>query len=264
MLVSDWRTLKSRAELVVVRAFAVVATAAVLGGLCFQQVHASDASSLIEEVYVLDAEGEHCLSCPDGVVPTEVTQVIGAADAETIGGWIQRRFSFRTEQFNSSFKSGDPIKHGLGMRMGEMGGVSFHGDGYTIHYESIPCWVWDCYKPRMWREDRPDSWVWRRKVPFAHAPIYPFVVGDYVLFVGQSSGTYDLVILDVNTGRVVEQFTPDGEPDGFVGSALLFAPGFYRDGYIYLKTWTKTTWDPATRETIREEPAKIYVLKVRF
>ena len=94
--------------------------------------------------------------------------------------------------------------------------------------------------------------------------VYPFVIGDYLLFVGQSSGTYDLVILDVNTGRVVEQFTPDGEPDGFVGSALLFAPGFYRDGYIYLKTWTKTTWDPATRETIREEPAKIYVLKVRF
>jgi len=223
-----------------------------------------EATSLVEQVYVIDAEGTTCLSCPDGEIPVEVREIIEAADSEMVGRWIQERFFSRDTRFDKYFKVGDPVKRGLDFGMGRFDGVFYQGDVYQIHYESISCWVWDCYKPRMWRIDEGGKQRWRRRVPFAHAPVYPFVVGDYVLYVGGSVDGYILVIIDLDTGEVVGHYLPDGEKEGFHDSALLFAPPFYRDGFIFLKGHTVVRWQPGKFETRSETPAKIYVLKVRF
>ncbi len=221
-------------------------------------------TSLIEEVYVLDAEATTCLSCADGVVPGEVREAAVALDAAEYGQWLQQRFFTVYEDFNHNFKHCKPEEVGFFFDMGDSHGVRYEGDGFQVFYESIPCWYWDCYKPRMWRVDGSGTRLWRAKVPFAHAPVYPFVVGDYVLYVGSTTGVDELIIVDLATGRVVERFAPEGEKYGFSQSALLLDPPWYADGYIRLKGTEISRLDIPAKRTIVEEPAKTYVLKVRF
>jgi len=222
------------------------------------------ATSLIEQIYVIDAEATTCLSCPDGVIPDEVRDVLGAVDSAEAGGWIQSRFTMRWDSADIRMKDADPARIWSQFDMGELHGVVFQGDGYRIHYEEIPCRVWDCYKPRMWRIDDGDRQRWRRRVPFAHAPVVPFVVGRYILYVGGSVDGDILVFLDVNTGRVIGHFLPENEEHGRSDSGLLFDPPFYCDGHIYLRGYSNGLLDPQTRKVVEEIPAKRYVLKVNF
>ncbi len=82
-------------------------------------------------------------------------------------------------------------------------------------FEKFDCWIWDCYKPRMWRIDDSGIRRWKRKVPFADAPVQPFIVGDYIVYVGGYTSVSELTILDVDTGKLVESFAPEGEKRGF-------------------------------------------------
>jgi hypothetical protein len=116
----------------------------------------------------------------------------------------------------------------------------------------------------MWRVDDDGRQRWRSRVPYARAPVQPFVVGDHILYVGGSVDGDMLVIVNVTSGEVMGHFLPDGEEGGFYDSALLHDPAFYSDGYIYLRGHTVETWRPGTFETESVTPAKIYVLKVRF
>ncbi len=219
--------------------------------------------SLIEEVYVLDSEETTCLSCPTGEIPGPVHAVLDRVTPELVGRWIQENFSTGKPGLDF-FKKGDPVGEGLRFRINQSGGAFFQFERSRIYYESIPCWFWDCYKPRMWRVDVSGRRIWTAKVPFAQAPVYPFVVGDYVLFVGSSTGVDELVIVDLATGTVVERFAPEGERYGFQQSALLLDPAWYSNGYIRLRATETARIDIPAKRVIVEEPAKTYVLKVRF
>jgi hypothetical protein len=221
------------------------------------------ATSLIETVYVIDAEGTSCLSCPDGVIPAEVEEVLAAANPIFSRRWIQSGFDYRDEDFNRSMKSIDAASEYFDFDMGMMGGIFYQADGYRIHYESIPCWYWDCYKPRLCRIDDGGRQRWRRRVPHAYAPVRPFVVGDYILYIGGTAEGYMLVFVDVNTGKVVGHYLP--EDDEFTDSVLLVDPAFYRDGYVYLRGHTKSVFaTPGRPDTAVDTPSKIYVVKVNF
>jgi hypothetical protein len=226
-------------------------------------VPADEPQSLIEMVWVLDPSGTKCLTCPDGVVPDEVRSVVEASDLVSFRTWIHDRFSYGHEDMATSRPS-DPSGDRFSFWMDLGGGVRFQERGFSVHYEQFRCWLWDCYKPRMWRIDGSGARVWKRKVPFAVAPVEPFVVGDFILYIGGYTKVEELVILDVDTGRVVETFAPAGEERGFWDSALMVFPPFYVDGYIYLKGTSHNQFNPVTRKPVSESPAKTYVLKVRF
>jgi hypothetical protein len=220
--------------------------------------------SLIERVFVLDPTATRCENCPGGDVPKEIQQIVSAADIGAYGMWIKRSFDLNEVWWDARLNRGDATRIYNHFDMDTDGGVRFQGRGFRIEFEKFDCWIWDCYKPRMWRIDDSGIRRWKRKVPFARAPVEPFVVGDYVLYVGGFTSVEELVIVDVDTGRVVETFAPAGEERGFWDSALMLFPSFYRDGYIYLKGTSHNQLDPVTRRPISETPAKTYVLKVRF
>lgn len=225
---------------------------------------AAERPSLIEHVYILDSTGTECVSCPAGEIPEQVQEIVAEAEMPSYVAWLKRSFDLNDDWWNSRFKRGDPEHIFMDFQMDTQGGVRFQTDGLRIRYEESECWFFDCYKPRMWRLDSNGTLRWKRKVPFADAPVEPFVVGDFILYVGRTSRGMELVILDAATGRVVETFAPEGEPYGFYDSALMFAPSFYREGHVYLKGQTEGVLDLETKGTVEEAPAKTYVLKVRF
>lgn len=224
----------------------------------------ADSPSLIEEVFVLDPSGTECLSCPSGEVPEEVADVVAAADMDAYVAWLKTSFDLKDDWWDRRFKRGDPSQIFMSFDMGTDGGVRYQAAGMRVEYEESKCWLWDCYTSRMWRFGDSGRRLWKRKVPFADAPVEPFVVDDFILYVGRSSRGLGLVILDAATGRVVETFTPEGEPHGFHDAALMFAPSFYRNGYVYLKGYTEGVLDRETKRAVEEVPAKTYVLKVLF
>jgi hypothetical protein len=218
---------------------------------------------LIDELYVLDAEQTRCISCPSGEIPDPIRALLDDVTADQIGHWIQQRFSTVSPVLNS-FKEGDPVQRGLSFSIDQSGGTFFEFEGGRIYYEDIPHWFWDLYKPRMWLVDNHGRRRWKSKVPYASAPVYPFVVGDKVLYIGGTSEVKELVIVDLKTGAVLDRFVPVGERYGFQQSALLFDPAWYSNGYIRLRGTEVSLLDRAARRSIVEQPAKTYVLKVSF
>lgn len=225
---------------------------------------AHEASELVREIYVLDASGSECVSCPGSEVPVDVRGVVARADMRSFGIWLQASFRFNEDWFDGPFRRADPAEVGSSFQMGGPGGVVFDGEGGKVHYQKFSCLLWDCYKPRMWKTDDTGAVAWKRKVPFASAPVQPFLVGKYLLYIGFTSEVFELVIVDGRTGRIAESFAPPGEPYGFADAALLHAPSFYDNGYIYLKGHTERRLDKVTKQTIETIPAKTYVLKVSF
>jgi hypothetical protein len=189
--------------------------------------------------------------------------VLHDVTSDQVGRWIQERFSAVSPILNT-FKEGDPVERGLRFRMDESGGTVFQFEGGKIHYEDIPHWFLDMYRPRLWLVDNDGRRRWKVKVPYADAPVYPFTVGRYLLYIGGTSEVDELIIADLDTGAVMQRFAPEGERYGFNQSALLLDPAWYSDGYIRLRGTEISRPDIPARRLVVAEPAKTYVLKVRF
>jgi hypothetical protein len=219
------------------------------------------ATSMIETVYVIDAEGSECLSCPDGVIPDDVRAIIAAANPEYSRRWIQSAFHLTDEELNRQMKSVHTSRLLSHLQMDDSRQIFFKGGGFRLHYASFRCRFWDCYKPRMWRIDDGGQRRWRRRVPHLNAPVRPFLVGNHILYIGGTAEGDMLVFVDVDTGKVVGHFLP--EDDEFTDSSLLFDPAFFQDGYIYARGRSLNRHAESGRpENAVRTPSRIYVLKM--
>ncbi len=218
--------------------------------------------SLIEKVYIFDYLTKECLNCDEKEDKTKLMEIINFKDSNEILEWLHN-FSTEGKYWNydyyGSFK-GYLITNFI-----------FYNQkaNYKLEYKEIPCKVFDCYKAYLTLKDMRGKKIWKKRSPFIDAPIYPLTMDKYIIYIGSRySPVQKLIIISLNTGKVLEEFSVKDEPFGFSDGTnpydlSRYLP-FYINGYIYLESNNDSIPTEEKGKYIPKIPHKIYLIKVKF
>ncbi len=209
----------------------------------------NSSANMVEKAYVLDLSSGACDGCESESEARELLALASLRPEGEPAKWVAERLScpfpwnviqtpltcFTAREW--SFDLGDELFQ------------------YTID----PCRVWDCYKSYLALEAAGHT-LWRRRVPFVNAPVVPFVVGRYLLYIGHRGRPETvLVALDRRSGRTVGLYTlPSVEP-----LCAMNPPGcypFFREGYVVFQP---AQWvGGSVKESHRECGSRVLLLKL--
>ena len=172
--------------------------------------------SLVARVYTLDAAAQKCTSCGTGAIPPEAAAAIVAKRNLDFNRWIEESFSTVNEDdtgLNQAPTLGMAVA--LAHSLGYKDGIAFRFTGGTLTYWKESCKIFDCYKPYLSFHDTSGRKRWQKRVPFLEVPVYPFVVGDHVLYLGKGPAELALVVIDLRNGRILQQYLIPSEHGEF-------------------------------------------------
>lgn len=242
----------------------MLARTALLGLLVLPAPLSGGSAQLIEKVLVFDPTGRTCLNCSNDDDIDPIRGIISSRAEQDIIQWVGKQFvpvdAHRRDAFLRHIANGDPI-WGLSSAMSSEDGVAFFINDRQLRYRKVRCRFWDCYKQYLALIDPSGRKRWQRRIKPFEMPVFPFVVGDKVLFVAWKTGSERtcLVVLDLTSGATLEEYAlPEDAGSFLLTPRFLSSFPFYKDGYIVLQGMD------FSRGASEASGQSIYVLKVRF
>jgi len=222
---------------------------------------ARGSESLVEKTFVFDSTGRHCLDCGEEDDSGALQAIISSRSELAIIRWISEHFEpinpDRRPAFRQDLARGEVF--GLRLAMSNEDGITFPVGDLDLSYRLVKCRIWDCYKGYLSLIDRSGNTLWRRRIMPFLVPVYPFVVGDYVLFVGGREDASFLVVIDRRTGATLEEYPLPKVAGGYGLDRPVDCFPFYKDGYVVVQGAQPSTLGP--EEVCR---MRIHVLKLRL
>lgn len=196
--------------------------------------------------YVLDPSGTRLLEGHARDDLTRVRAVIGERHTVDWEGWLAERFSCVDEGERGLWEELElqgPSPPNFKMLELSRGGFLFRSDRGVLHYEKRRSRFFDAYKQHLsWRSTDARN-RWRRRVPFIQLPVYPFVVGDWVMYLSGRGAARLLLIISLRSGRTLLEYDVTQYGYEFYQPQLPMH-GYYSDGFLVVQ--------PATREYVEK------------
>jgi hypothetical protein len=165
----------------------------------------ASSNKIIKRIYVTDSSDIKSKNIDDDPDILRLKTVINKKNEIDINQWIRENFLVTLTSFhkipleNNHFELVDGIDH--------PDGIYFKSGSNKLHYWKEACKVFDCYKPYLSLVNASGEVVWKRRVPFLEVPVYPFVYGHFILYIGFEGEENFLVIINLSNGKVIEKHT---------------------------------------------------------
>ena len=193
----------------------------------------ASAGSIVSQTFVLDTSANQCTSCSPS---DDVEALIAAAktpSAEELGQWVQLHYPD-----NGEFGGG----LGPAELLVSLAGQSINPDGWefriganSLRFWLRECLLWDCYTPHLSLQAATGRTIWQRRVPFVSTPVFPFVIGKWLVYLGHRGKPEKLLVaVNLETGRPAGTYLIAKEP----GVEYFNPPGcfpFYKSGFVVLQ-----------------------------
>jgi len=165
--------------------------------------------TLVHHMAVFEADGVTCREGCDAESLDDMRVAIAAADPEGVIRWIRDQFEDGTGPRAAAMYMGWPDeriwREWTWTRL-QRDEISLRAGEENFHYETKPLWYWvhqsRAYLSRIDWEGRED---WRRNVPFLELTVHPFVSGESVMYVHRGRSNAELVLLDLESGRLTDK-----------------------------------------------------------
>lgn len=257
----------------------------IISGIIFSK------ESLIEKYYIFDYLTKECLNC-DGTEDMEkLRAIINFRDSDEIKEWLFERFDSKNNIAHFELKRKDktieekynnPSFFISFSYLTSAGGFYYDWQNYRLKFIEKSCFLFPyvdgCIQRYLELYDFSRyGRLWKRKIPFFYVPIYPFIIKDYIIYIGD--GDYCsacIIIINKKNGKIIEEFGIEKEyyeehryykfsfSDGSNPYDKGFHCPYYKDGYIYVESSSNSWIDEQTGELKLEKPHKIYLIKVKF
>lgn len=183
--------------------------------------------------YIFDPGGSRLLVGPRGDDLTRVRAVIAERHTIDWKRWLAERFSCAEEweQRMWQFDPKGPLTPDLGLCFS---GFLFRSERGILHYKAQRSRFIDGYNHYLsWRSTDGKN-RWRRRVPFIEVPVYPFVVGDWVMYITGRHGAHLLLVISLRSGKILLKYDVT-EPGCYFSQLEMPMHGYYSNGFIVVQ-----------------------------
>jgi len=140
-------------------------------------------------------------------------------------------------------------------------GFTYESTKGRVLYQEKECPLVECYSANLSLVDDEGHVIWRSKSPFINLPVYPFEVGNKLLFLGSRGPITKLYSVDLTSGKI-RGFSP-AEDVQLEGSAPLLFPPFYLGGYVCTSEKMVREQDATTKTVVVTNEPRTVLMKLQ-
>jgi len=222
---------------------------------------------LVKRVVEVDYATGACIGCQDDEEARTVRRVAAFRGNPAIEAWVKESFrsDYRPEEVFPADLSGDSVFGELSSLV--VGGFIFKSGSVTVNYDQRRLGPSEFWTGWMSVRRGPGRFRWSRRVLLMHLPVCPFVVGNYLMYLGANSPETRLIIRDIHTGSLLVDWVPANDPDGLGNPNTSYRLPFYLDGYIYVEGAAevdhfRTHYEGKDGAWPFKKPPRAYVIKI--
>lgn len=142
-------------------------------------------SNFVERVFTFTPDGKACVDCDNKEQEKKLAEIVAHRLNLNVAKWLFETVAANNEYHEREFRRAgvSAAPDGLvGLRHAS-GGVTFRVETAEISYETVECWIPDCYKHLLSMRDSTRRWRWRRRVPSLELPVHPLLTDHGVMIV---------------------------------------------------------------------------------